>query len=186
MAGSKVSIKDNQQEETIPLAGERAVISKSVRTEEFIIEKRWMKKYVQVPIAYEEVFVNGKRFGSNKSIDSLMQSLSMIGKSKEEREEAKINLKRKKAQEIKRRGNQVPLVEGHPELEKILPLYGERITVNRKMVKYAEAIIGKRKVSGIRKVQVQLNGEKVTVRYPDGTERTLESTAPAPHISETA
>lgn len=185
MADSRVSIKNNQ-EEVIPISSERDIISKNLVTEEFIIEKRWLKKYVQVPIAYEEIFVNGKRFSSKKSLDSLLQSLSIIGKSKEEREKAKNNLRQKKAQEIRRRGEKVPLFEGHSELEKILPLYGERITVNRKMVKYAEAVIAKKKVSENRKVKVQLKGEKVMIRYPDGTERTLESTSPAPQLSEAA
>lgn len=178
--------KQPKEEKTIPVAGQRESISKNIITREFKIEKRWMTTTVQVPIKYEEIFVNGKRYGSQAGFESFLQSIRGIGKTKEDKVNQRKKLLNDKQDKVKSTGKSVPLTESSSVLEKVLPLYAEKITVKRHMTKYAEAVIRKKQLTQTTKTKVQLKGEKVTVRYPDGTERTLESTSQAPEMAEAA
>jgi len=54
------------------------------------------------------------------------------------------------------------------QFEKVIPLWGEEITINRKLVKMGEIIIRKYKVSENHEIQVELNKEKYSIKYPDG------------------
>jgi stress response protein YsnF len=54
------------------------------------------------------------------------------------------------------------------QFEKVIPLWGEEITINRKLVKMGEIIIRKYQVSENHDIQVELNKEKYSIKYPDG------------------
>lgn len=54
------------------------------------------------------------------------------------------------------------------QFEKIIPLWGEEITINRKLVKLGEIIIRKYQVSENHEIHVELNKEKYSIKYPDG------------------
>ena len=54
------------------------------------------------------------------------------------------------------------------QFEKVIPLWGEEITINRKLVKMGEIIIRKYQVSENHEIQVELNKEKYSIKYPDG------------------
>lgn len=54
------------------------------------------------------------------------------------------------------------------QIEKIIPLWGEEITINRKLVKLGEIIIRKYQVSENHEIHVELNKEKYSIKYPDG------------------
>jgi stress response protein YsnF len=54
------------------------------------------------------------------------------------------------------------------QFEKVIPLWGEEITINRKLVKLGEIIIRKYQVSENHDIQVELKKEKYSIKYPDG------------------
>jgi stress response protein YsnF len=51
--------------------------------------------------------------------------------------------------------------------ENILPLWGEEITINKKMVKIGEIIIRKYQTKEKQKIDVDVKKEKITIKYPD-------------------
>jgi len=93
----------------IPVVGEKYSVSKRVRTKDFTVEKRWTTKTISVPVSikYEEIFVNGKRFGSGLEnvLSSLKRSLTNETIADKER---------------KPKGRQVPLYQGDVKLRETL------------------------------------------------------------------
>ena len=137
-------------------------------------------KTIQVPIKYEEIYVNGKRLGKKNNLDSLFSALNPNRNVKSKQKEDKsTRLTRNDARPKTQ-------LDGNSVLSKILPLYGEQVRISKKMIKYADAVISKSKVLENKRIKVELAGEKVLIRYPDGTERTLESTAPEPTVRSVA
>ena len=51
--------------------------------------------------------------------------------------------------------------------EHIIPLWGEEITINKKMVKIGEIVIRKYEINEKQKIDVDLKSEQLTIRYPD-------------------
>ena len=163
---------------TVPVVAENYSISKKPIEQEFIVEKRWTTKMVSVPVKYEEIYVNGKRVGSELSLDTLVSSIANAAK-----KDAASSPEARK-QEIVQKGEPVPLLSGSDSLAETLPLYGEKVVISKKMIRYGEAVLQKRRVTENKTVKITLRGEKVIIRYPDGTERTVESTAPPPQIPD--
>jgi stress response protein YsnF len=61
-----------------------------------------------------------------------------------------------------------PRGNSNNQMEKVIPLWGEEITINRKLVKLGEIIIRKYQVSENHEIHVELNKEKYSIKYPDG------------------
>jgi len=154
-------------EDIIPVIDEKYSISKKLNTADFIVEKRWVTKTISVPVSvrYEEIFVNGKQFGSG--FEHMLSSLK--GAIKRESEEEAV---RKKKARLK--GEQVPLYDGSRLTEERLALFGEEITIQRKTRLVGEAVITKRRVTENKKVSINVKGERVTVRHPDGMEGQIQ------------
>jgi stress response protein YsnF len=53
------------------------------------------------------------------------------------------------------------------EKQKIIPLYEEHFEIIKKMVKVAEIVITKQRVTEKRKIDIDIRGEEVTIKYPD-------------------
>jgi hypothetical protein len=51
--------------------------------------------------------------------------------------------------------------------EHIIPLWGEEITINKKMVKIGEIVIRKYEINEKQKIDVDLKSEQLTIKYPD-------------------
>ena len=51
--------------------------------------------------------------------------------------------------------------------EHVIPLWGEEITINKKMVKIGEIVIRKYEINEIQKIDVDLKSEQLTIKYPD-------------------
>ena len=68
---SSTSPSDNSDIQIVPVLEERYSIAKKVVTQDFTIEKRWVTKTMtlHVPVKYEEIFVNGKRYGSGAALE---------------------------------------------------------------------------------------------------------------------
>src|SRR5215217_1857139 len=78
-----------------------------------------------------------------------------------------------KSRQITTRGELVPLSNKSKENEKIIPLWGEQITINKKMIRLEDLVITKRKITENKKIDIDTKKEKVTIRYPDGSTKQL-------------
>jgi stress response protein YsnF len=64
-------------------------------------------------------------------------------------------------------------IEMEKEKEKVIPLYEEQFEIIKKMVKVAEIVITKRIVTEKKKVDIDIRGEEVKIKYPDGRSEKL-------------
>ena len=172
--GNKRSERENNipqtnAEQKIPIIEEKFSISKKPVSEDVKIEKRWITKtkILKVPITYEEIYLNDKKLKLAEYTD-IKTSTSDDGVPN-----IKTIKQESKSRHISSRGELVPLFDKDKENEKIIPLWGEQITINKKMVKLEDLVITKRKVSENKKINIDTKKEKITIRYPDGSTKQL-------------
>jgi stress response protein YsnF len=161
-----VSNLDGSEPLVIPIIEQKSSSETKSYTEEIIIEKRLVerKKNVEVKVAYEEIFVNGKEIGSSisdvgdtfRGIKDKILEIVSIEKDREEKELEKM------------KGDMIPLLENSSETEKMIPLYAEEVIISKRMVKVADLIIRKRNVTEPRKADIDLITEELTVKNPTG------------------
>jgi stress response protein YsnF len=178
-------IKQHQQ--IVPVLKEEYSISKETTTKEANIEKRLVTKTktLKVPITYEELYINGKKLKSVEDSQILSALKDKINSIANIDNDTSVEQSVKKKEKIENRGEIVPLMysstdeqknkEGDntqtqigKEKQKIIPLYEEHFEIVKKMVKVAEIVIAKRKVTEKRKIDIDIRGEEVTIKYPDG------------------
>ena len=178
---SDVTDEKQQQKEQqiiVPVLEEEYSISKETTTKEAKIEKRWVTKTktVKVAVSYEEMYINDKKMKSVEEpqiLSFLKDKLSSIGK-KSNSADIDVKQSESKKSDVEDRGELVPLMSSSPsdtdslETEKVIPLWAEEIEVNKKMVKVAEIVIKKRKVTEKKKIDIDIKQEQVTIKYPDG------------------
>src|SRR5215216_1042633 len=142
---------------TIAVVEERPSISKESITSNTVIEKRWVTKteIVRVPVTYEEIYVNGKPMSSGSGILSDLKK-ALSGK----------NDSAKKSGDMEPKGNFVPL--STKEVEKVVPVYGEKIIITKKMTKLNDLVIRKRRIVDNKKIKVNVTKESVKIKHPDG------------------
>jgi hypothetical protein len=147
----------------IPLIEQKGSSETKTYTEEITIEKRKVerKKNIEVKVAYDEIFVNGKEIGSSMgdTLREIKDKILEIVTFDHDRDE-------KELEKIKR--DMIPLLENSSEAEKVISLYAEQIVVSKRTVKVADLIIRKRKVIETGKVGIDLITEQLTVRNPTG------------------
>jgi stress response protein YsnF len=68
--------------------------------------------------------------------------------------------------------NNISNITGEDE-EQVIPLWGEEIIIDKKIVKIGEITIKKSKISENRMIDVEVRNEKVTVDYPDGNKEEI-------------
>ena len=59
--------------------------------------------------------------------------------------------------------------------EKIVPIWGEEIIVQKRKVKLGEIVIRKRRIIENKKIDIDIKIEKVIVEYPNGRKEELET-----------
>jgi stress response protein YsnF len=172
--GNKRSKKENNIRETnfeqkIPIVEEKFSIGKKTVSEDVKIEKRWVTKtkILKVPITYEEIYLNDKKvkLAEYKDIKTSMSN-DGIPTIKTINQESK-------SRQISPRGELIPLFPKSKENQRVIPLWGEQITINKKMVRLEDLVITKRKVSENKKIDIDTKKEKITLRYPDGSKKQL-------------
>lgn len=94
----------------------------------------------------------------------------------ENKAESALPLKKYKDQDMDK--NQIQVSnnveeEEKEEEEQIIPLWGEQLIIDKKIVKVGEVTIKKSKISENRKLDVEVRNEKVTVKYPDGNKEEI-------------
>lgn len=154
-------------------------------------------KRLQVPVQYEMIYLNDKELESYKAnIGALLSKLKdKIKDNVLEEDRTNVDFKNKNVKveyysrrKIKKRDEQhqeqqyspksticeqIPLVDnsnldGTSEIEKVIPIWGEEIVVNKRTVKIGEIVIKKYKVTQNRTVELDIAKEKLTIEYPDG------------------
>ena len=189
---SDALIKTEELVRKIPLFNEKLDVTKKTEKGNLIIEKKWItvKKKVEIPLKYEEIFINGKVFDSfnDKELSVLFSRI----KSKisdvflHERTDLENN---KQAESTGGEIEIVCLEPGGKDFDKnitsekplaltdgtkvdqnnnqqILELWGEEIIINKKMVKLAEIVLKKYQVEEKRKIDVEVSREKLTLKFP--------------------
>jgi stress response protein YsnF len=142
---------------TIPVVKEKPAITKQSIITNTVIEKRWVTKteIVRVPVTYEEVYVNGKPMSSGGGI------LSDLKKALSGRDETA-----KKFEDTEPKGEPVPV--SREDKEKVIPLFGEKIIITKKMTKLNDLVIRKRRVVENKKIKVNVTKENVKIKHPNG------------------
>lgn len=174
---------------TVPVIQEEFSVSKKIVTENIKVEKKWntITKKIEVPVSFEEVYINGKdlkSYGKEDEDDILSELNKRIIKSLEDGDDAKKLFSVLEKNESKR--EVVPLYDDLDdndtinidditikETRKVIPILGEEITVNKRIVKIGELILAKNKVTENQKIAVDTIKEKAIIRYPDGSTKSL-------------
>jgi hypothetical protein len=111
----------------IPIIEQKSSSETKTYTEEITIEKRKVerKKNIEVKVAYDEIFVNGKEIESSMggTLREIKDKILEIVTFDHDRDE-------KELEKIKR--DMIPLLENNSETEKVIPLYAEQIVVSKK------------------------------------------------------
>ena len=193
-----------QQQFVIPIIEERYNLSKKILAEDVKIEKRWIinDEKINVPIAYEKIFVDDKDLDSYSQEDILTQlkhkiiNFQYIGESddnenkieQEKKEDIKRQQKEKDRREVRVKEDDMQLfdeektnITSHTRNNEILndkkreviPLYAEQLIITKKKVKIGEIIFRKNKVIEDKKVNVDIAKERVTIEYPNGKKERL-------------
>ena len=143
---------------TISVVEEKPAISKQSVVTDTIIEKRWVTKtkLVRVPVVYEEIYVNGKPLSSGGG--GILSDLKKALSGKDE--------SAKKTVDMKAMGEFVPVSKG--DLEKVIPVFGEKIIITKKMTKLNELVIRKKRIVENKKIKVDVTKESVKIQHPNG------------------
>ena len=141
----------------IPVVEEKPAISKQSILSNTVIEKRWVTKteLVRVPVTYEEIYVNGKPMSSGGGILSDLKK-ALSGKNETE----------KKSGGMEPKGKFVPI--STKEEEKVIPVFGEKIIITKKMTKLNDLVIRKRRIVENKKIKVDVTKESVKIQHPNG------------------
>ncbi len=143
---------------TIPVVEEKPTALKQSVLSDTVIEKRWVTKteLVRVPVTYEEIYVNGKPLSSGGGgiLSDLKKALS--GK----------NETAKKSSNMEPKGEFVPI--STKEEAKVIPVFGEKIIITKKMAKLNDLIIQKRRIVENKKIRVNVTKESVKIKRPGG------------------
>jgi len=144
----RINSNNPNENQVVPVFAEKYLISEKVITQEFIIEKRLVEDIatIKVPIEYEEIYVNGKKFESPKKEEKgeeesvtwqkVLSSIKDAITNKKDNEEEggglsdQERVKRKKAELIK--SEVVPLTNDGT-IEEILPLCAEEIIIDKRI-----------------------------------------------------
>jgi stress response protein YsnF len=203
-AGTNIEKQEGQQQFVIPIIEERYNLSKKTLAEDVKIEKRWIihDEKINVPIAYEKIFVDDKELDSYSKEDILTQikdkiiNFQYIGESdedenkieKEKKEDIKRQQKEKDRQQVKVKEDEIQLFDEektsstrtlsnnevlNDKTQKVIPLYAEQLVITKKKVKIGEIVIKKNKVIEDKKIHVDIAKERVTIEYPNGKKERL-------------
>jgi stress response protein YsnF len=178
-----------QQQQIVPILEEDYSISKETTVKEAKIEKRLVTKTktIKVPIVYEELYINDKKLKSaekSQILSAFKDKISSIaGRGNAD---TSVEQSISKKSNIENRDELVPLLSSSAdeeesnsetrrerEREKVIPLYEEQFDIIKKMVKVAEIIITKRRVTEKKKIDIDIRTEEVTIKYPDGRSEKL-------------
>ena len=201
-------IKTEELVQKIPLYNEKLDVTKRSENGNLKIEKKWItvKKEIEIPLKYEEIFINDKVFDSYS--DKEKGEIFFHIKSKISDAFLREKTNEKDIKQPEPTGSEVEIVCWDPEgfesnknvvseipislsyvtiadqtgiqqadqtgiqqadqtdTQETFELWGEEIIIDKKMVKLAEIVIKKYQVNEKRKIDVEVNREKLTLKFP--------------------
>ena len=209
-------IKTEELVQKIPLYNEKLDVTKRSENGNLKIEKKWItvKKEIEIPLKYEEIFINDKVFDSYS--DKEKGEIFFHIKSKISDAFLREKTDEKDIKQPEPTGSEVEIVCWDPEgfesnknvvseipislsyvtiadqtgiqqadqtgiqqadqtgiqqadqtdTQETFELWGEEIIIDKKMVKLAEIVIKKYQVNEKRKIDVEVNREKLTLKFP--------------------
>lgn len=168
--GVKRTVSDIHSEQLIiPIIEQKTSTKTKSYTETVRIEKRLVekKKTIEVPVNYEEIFVNGRLVEPTvadtfKEIKDKLLDIVSFDQDKEEEEKENVP------------GEKIPLFGNGTEMERVIPLYAEEVVVSKRLVKVADVRIRKRKVTQLKKIDVGAVTEELTIQNPTGSKASFE------------
>jgi Domain of unknown function (DUF2382) len=151
---------------TLTVLEQKFSTDKKATLETASIEKRWVegKKFVEVPIKYEQIFVNNEELGKNSLISGLGQAATQIKDAI--LKIVPVDLNKKEEAESDSNSKWVPLLGPDTDLEMTFPLYAEQLVISKKIVKVGDVVIRKRQVTKQEMLDVELVHEEVTIENP--------------------
>jgi stress response protein YsnF len=183
---AKIQTPHSTQQQIVPVLEEDFSISKQTSIKEAKIEKRiaTKTKTVKIPITYEELYINGKKLKSVEeprilsALKDKISSMASRGNS-----DTSVDQSISKKNKIENRGELVPLfsssddgsseTQSESEKEKVIPIYEEQFEIVKKVAKVAEIVITKRRITEKKIIDLDLRGEQVKIKYPDGRSERL-------------
>ncbi len=173
----------------IPLIGEKFSITKKTKEGKISIEKRWTTstKKIEIPVSYEEIYVDGKKIESHSRHEVLKVFSKVINKIKHvfsKTEDTKYNENPADTLKVRhydkdnsilneKQNNQIdsPISLSNnaknSKIENVVTIWGEEIVINKRMVKLGEFVVKKYEVTETKQVDVELTSEKLTIHRPD-------------------
>lgn len=189
--GNNELIKSEGLVSKIPLYNENFDVTKKEDTGHLNIEKKWItsKKKIEIPVQYEELFINGKELDSfeekevveilsrikGKLSDVFIHEKTELEKeAKKNSNESKINIVNARHEEDKTKQNiltekTVPISDssGRTSTEPYkIELWGEEVIINKRMVKLGEILLRKYEVRENRKIDIEIKREKLVLKFP--------------------
>jgi stress response protein YsnF len=149
----------------LPVLEQKFSTDKKTILETASVEKRWIegKKFVEVPIKYEQIFVNNEELGKSSLVSELGEAASQI-------KDAILKIipidLSNKDKDIPPDSNWVPLLGPDTDVERTFPIYAEQLVISKKIVKVGDVIIRKRQVTKQEMLDVDLVHEDVTIENP--------------------
>jgi stress response protein YsnF len=179
---------------TIPLFEEKFTLAKKTEETQLILEKKLITstKKIEIPIKYEEIYINGKEFDSYDE-NEITEIFSKIKhkitdafsheKDKDKHSTEEIHdshdieiIYQKNDSNVENLNNSNELIvplsidENNSNTtrdENIVPIWGEEIIINKRMVKLGEIVLKKYQINEKKKIEIEVKTEQITVKYPD-------------------
>src|SRR5215211_2387788 len=158
---NKRSSQNNSSSESSPSPSSMSFTPTTLHTIAVVEERPSVSKEsitsntVRVPVTYEEIYVNGKPMSSGSGILSDLKK-ALSGK----------NDTAKKSNDMKPPGEFVPMSTA--EAEKVIPVFGEKIIITKKMAKLNDLVIQKRRIVENKKIKLGVTKESVKIKHPNG------------------
>jgi stress response protein YsnF len=192
-------IKTEELVRKIPLFNEKLDVTKKTENGNLKIEKKWItvNKKIEIPLKYEEIFINGKVFDSFN--DKEMEEILSRIKSKISDVFLREKIDPKENKQVNTTDSEVDIVRLEPEgkeLDKKIPseksipfseiatadqnndqqtleLWGEEIIINKKMVKLADIVLKKYLIHEKREIDVEVKREKLILKFPGNSKEEI-------------
>jgi stress response protein YsnF len=186
---------DEKIAKVIPLFAENFTVTKKSEESTVTLSKKFITttKKIEIPVKYEEVYINDKEFDVfheneiteifSKIKDKISDVFSHDKDKNKENDGGTHHhshdieiIHHTKDSPLGHRNNPneklVPLLEDKNNYnsntdESIIPIWGEEIIINKRMVKLGEVVVKKYEINEKQKIDVEVKTEQLTIKYPD-------------------
>lgn len=186
---------DEKIAKIIPLFAENFTVTKKTEESNVTLSKKFITatKKIEIPVKYEEVYINDKEFDAfhENEITEIFSKIKdkisdVFSHEKDKNKEVDGGthhhahdieiIHHKKNSPLQHQNNPneklVPLLGDKNNYnsnteENIIPIWGEEVIINKRMVKLGEIVIKKYEINEKQKIDVEVKTEQLTIKYPD-------------------